>query len=79
MSYPKYCGTKKIKNPRTQLLSRMAHTRSNSRKPSDISQVVRQLDAVKKLERDLRTSQSEFSELQRKTSHEVSTVYLVIS
>ena len=56
----------------------MAHTRSNSRKPSDILQVVRQLDAVKKLERDLRTSQSEFSELQRKTSHEVSTVYLVI-
>jgi hypothetical protein len=52
----------------------MAHTRSNSRKAFDILQVVRQMDAVKKLERDLRNSQSEFSELQRKTSHEVSTI-----
>jgi hypothetical protein len=54
----------------------MAHNRSNSRKPFDILQVVRQLDAVKKLERDLRISQSEFSELQRKTSHEVSIKYI---
>ena len=53
-----------------------AHTSRNSRKPFDILQVARQLDAVKKLERDLRSSQSEFSELQRKTSHEVSTVSL---
>ena len=49
----------------------MSHNRSNSRKPFDILQVVRQLEAVKKLERDLRISQSEFSELQRKASHEV--------
>ena len=57
----------------------MSHNRSNSRKPFDTLQVVRQLEAVKKLERDLRISQSEFSELQRKTSHEVSAMYLTIS
>ena len=50
----------------------MSYNRGNSKKYFDISQVIRQLDAVKKLERDLRNSQSEFSELQRKTSHEVS-------
>lgn len=56
----------------------MSHNRSNSRKPFDILQVARQLEAVKKLERDLRISHSEFSELQSKTSHEVSAMYLTI-
>lgn len=56
----------------------MADGRCKSRKPFDILQVLRQLEAVKKLERDLRTSHSEFSELQRKNSHEVSTMYVTI-
>lgn len=50
----------------------MDHSSINSRKPCAILQVLRQLDTVKKLERDLRISQTEFSELQRKSSHEVS-------
>ena len=56
----------------------MADSRSKSRKPFNILKVLRQLEAMKKLERDLRISQSEFSELQRKNSHEVSTMYVTI-